>query len=149
VVTFYLSQRLPAKSACRARQKCWLNLAFLFGRLGRLLGFGYMHSDPQKWDRQELYEKVWQYPLRKLAVEYGISDVALANVCRKLQIPLPGLGHWTKIQCGHKIPTPVLQAAKDLPVLLRPTPREKTPLLTEDSPKLERSSALWQVQPRT
>jgi hypothetical protein len=90
-----------------------------------------------KWDRQELYEKVWQYPLRKLAVEYGISDVALANVCRKLQIPLPGLGHWTKIQCGHKIPTPALPAAKDLPVLLRPDPREKTPLLTEDSPKLE------------
>jgi hypothetical protein len=96
-----------------------------------------MHSDPQKWDRQELYERVWQYPLRKLAVEYGISDVALANVCRKLQIPLPGLGHWTKIQCGHKIPTPVLPAAKDLPVLLRPPPREKTPLLTEDTPKLE------------
>lgn len=90
-----------------------------------------------KWVRQELYEKVWQYPLRKLAVEYGISDVALANVCRKLRIPLPALGHWTKIQCGHKIPTPVLPTAEDLPVLLRSAPREKTPLLTEDSPRLE------------
>jgi hypothetical protein len=96
-----------------------------------------MNDIDGKWDRQELYEKVWQYPLRKLAVEYGISDVALANVCRRLQVPLPGLGQWTKIQCGHTIPTPALPAAKDLPVLLRPTPREKTPLLTEDSPKLE------------
>jgi len=46
-----------------------------------------MHDNGCKLDRQELYEKVWQYPLRKLAVEYGVSDVALANVCRKLQIP--------------------------------------------------------------
>jgi len=60
-----------------------------------------MHSS--KWDRQELYEKVWQLPLRKLAAEYGVSDVALGKVCRKLQIPLPGHGHWTKIECGHTI----------------------------------------------
>jgi hypothetical protein len=49
----------------------------------------------ETWNRQELYEKVWQFPLRKLATEYGISDVGLAKVCRKLDIPLPGLGHWT------------------------------------------------------
>jgi hypothetical protein len=90
-----------------------------------------------KWDRQELYEKVWQYPLRKLAGEYGISDVALANVCRKLQIPIPGLGHWTKIHCGHTIPRPALPMAKELPVLLRQSPKQKTPLLTEDLAKLE------------
>jgi hypothetical protein len=33
-----------------------------------------MNDTDGEWDRQELYEKVWQYPLRKLAVEYGISD---------------------------------------------------------------------------
>jgi hypothetical protein len=32
-----------------------------------------------RWDRQELYEKVWQFPLRKLAAEYNISDVGLAK----------------------------------------------------------------------
>jgi hypothetical protein len=37
------------------------------------------------WNRQELYEKVWQFPLRKLAIEYGISDVGLAKVCRSLK----------------------------------------------------------------
>jgi hypothetical protein len=25
------------------------------------------------WNRQELYERVWRFPLRKLATEYGIS----------------------------------------------------------------------------
>ena len=60
-----------------------------------------MYSSSAKWDRHELYQKVWEFPLRKLAEEYGISDVGLAKVCRKLHIPLPGLGHWTKIACGH------------------------------------------------
>src|SRR3989442_10452124 len=74
-----------------------------------------MYSSRAKWDRHELYQKVWEFPLRKLAEEYGISDVGLAKVCRKLQIPLPGLGHWTKIACGHKIPRPPLPEANDLP----------------------------------
>jgi hypothetical protein len=51
---------------------------------------------------------VWHFPLRKLAAEYGISDVGLAKICRKLEIPLPCLGHWTKIACGHSIPRPPL-----------------------------------------
>lgn len=93
----------------------------------------------QKWDRQELYEKVWQFPLRKLAAEYKISDVGLAKVCRKLEIPLPGLGHWTKIACGHTIPRPPLPQVENLPVLHRQVieAKPKTPILPEDEAKLE------------
>jgi hypothetical protein len=95
-----------------------------------------------KWDRQELYEKVWQFPLRKLAAEYGISDVGLAKVCRKLEVPLPGLGHWTKIACGHTIPRPPLPEVKNLPVLIRQIREPETPVLTEDAPELERIKSL-------
>jgi len=97
-----------------------------------------MYSSGAKWHRQELYEKVWQFPLRKLAADYGISDVGLATVCRKLQIPLTGLGHWTKIQCGHTIPRPPLAEVKDLPVLMRQIREPKIQLLPGDSPELER-----------
>ncbi len=90
-----------------------------------------------KWDRQELYEKVWQFPLRKLAGEYKVSDVALAKVCRKLQIPLPGLGHWTKIACGHTIPRPPLPEVQNLPVLIRQVREPETPVLREDASELE------------
>ena len=51
---------------------------------------------------------------RRLSAEYGVSDVTLGKVCRKLQIPLPGPGHWTKIECGHTIPRPPLPEVKDL-----------------------------------
>jgi hypothetical protein len=48
-----------------------------------------VYRQDSTWNRQELYEKVWQFSLRTLA-EYGISDVGLAKVCRNVLIPLPG-----------------------------------------------------------
>src|SRR6266478_6465834 len=90
-----------------------------------------------EWGRQELYEKVWQVPLRELAAEYNMSDVGLAKVCRKLGIPLPGLGHWTKIACGHAIARPPLPAMENVPVLIREIREPKTPVLPEDEVKLE------------
>ncbi len=38
----------------------------------------------------ELFEKVWQTPMIKLAHNIGVSDVAVAKACRKAGIPLPG-----------------------------------------------------------
>ncbi|SRR6266404_270169 len=95
-----------------------------------------------KWDRQELYENVWQFPLRKLAIEYKISDVGLAKICRRLEIPLPGLGHWTKIACGHSIPRPPLPEVENLAVLIRQVREPETPVLPEDAPELERIERL-------
>ena len=34
--------------------------------------------------REELYHKAWSKPLVHLAKEYGISDVALGKICKKL-----------------------------------------------------------------
>src|ERR1700691_2333016 len=97
-----------------------------------------MCNQNSKWDRDELYGKVWQSPLQKLATEYGISDVGLAKVCRKLEIPLPGLGHWTKIAFGHSIPRPPLPALENVPVLLRQIRSPEIAVLPEDTPELER-----------
>lgn len=49
-----------------------------------------------KLTREELYERVWQKPIREVAAELGISDVGLAKACRKSNIPLPHQGHWLK-----------------------------------------------------
>ena len=53
-----------------------------------------------RFNREKLYEQVWAQPMWKLAPEYGVSDVALAKTCRKLQIPLPGKGYWAKAAAG-------------------------------------------------
>lgn len=49
-----------------------------------------------KLTREELYERIWQKPVREVAAELGISDVGLAKACRKSNIPLPHQGHWLK-----------------------------------------------------
>ena len=37
--------------------------------------------------REELYERVWSTPMRRLAGEFGLSDVSLAKICRRHEIP--------------------------------------------------------------
>lgn len=44
----------------------------------------------------ELFEKVWETSMVKLAHDIDISDVAVAKAYRKAGIPLPGRGHWAK-----------------------------------------------------
>jgi hypothetical protein len=63
--------------------------------------------------REELYEKVWQKPTVKLAEEYGISDVMIAKLCRKMDIPKPPLGYWRRIETGAKIEPMPLPKASD------------------------------------
>ena len=51
-----------------------------------------VRSDMTSVNRAELYEKTWAEPLRDVAPRFGMSDVMLAKICRKMAIPLPGGG---------------------------------------------------------
>ena len=62
--------------------------------------------------RQELFEQVWSQPRTKLAKMFGVSDVAIAKVCRKHDIPLPGLGYWAKAAAGKAPPRPKLRTPR-------------------------------------
>ena len=56
----------------------------------------------QTFLREELYERVWTTPVHRLAKEFGYSDVGLAKLCHKHQIPTPGLGYWRRLELGHR-----------------------------------------------
>lgn len=58
--------------------------------------------------RSELYEQVWTTPMRKLAAQYGLSDVGLAKTCERHQIPRPPVGYWAKKEAGKAPPRPAL-----------------------------------------
>jgi hypothetical protein len=62
-----------------------------------------MGAGDQIWNRDELYELVWSTPMPQLAREYGLSDVGLAKVCRRLSIPVPGRSYRAKTQAGQKV----------------------------------------------
>jgi len=71
-----------------------------------------MAVEPIVYHRQQLYEQVWTEPLRALAKRYGVSDVALGEVCRKLRVPRPGQGAWERVRAGRKLqrrPLPPLE----------------------------------------
>lgn len=57
-----------------------------------------------RYQRETLYNEVWSRPMRDVARKYGVSDVAIGKVCRKLLIPVPGLGYWAKVQAGKPVP---------------------------------------------
>ena len=43
---------------------------------------------------------VWSEPMMHLARRYGLSDVGLAKICRKCDIPRPPRGYWAQKQVG-------------------------------------------------
>lgn len=78
--------------------------------------------------RRELYDRVWAEPMSRLAREFGLSDVGIAKICRKHDVPRPPRGYWAKKQFGQEpaqIPLP--HAGKDYPIEM-PDPTEKPPL---------------------
>lgn len=50
--------------------------------------------------RTTLYEEIWAEPIRTVARRYGVSDVALAKVCRRLAVPRPGRGYRARRAAG-------------------------------------------------
>jgi hypothetical protein len=57
---------------------------------------------PLTVSREDLYELAWSKPMRELAKDFGISDVALAKRCRRLAIPVPGRAYWARVDAGQQ-----------------------------------------------
>jgi hypothetical protein len=64
--------------------------------------------------RAELYQKVWTTPVRTLAKEFGLSDVGLAKLCHRHNLPTHGLGHWRLVETGQapsRVPLPSVESS--------------------------------------
>jgi hypothetical protein len=53
--------------------------------------------------RQELYDRLWSEPTRTVAASIGVSDVAVAKVCRRADIPIPERGYWARKQANKPV----------------------------------------------
>jgi hypothetical protein len=74
----------------------------------------------QQYNRDELYQKVWEQPMLRVAEQYGVSSVAVAKACRKLSVPVPGRGHWAKLAHGKPgVKKPNLPKLDKVPVVYR------------------------------
>jgi hypothetical protein len=54
--------------------------------------------------RAELFEIVWNEPMRTLAPKFGLSDVGLAKLCRRVGVPLPPMGYWARSERKRRRP---------------------------------------------
>jgi hypothetical protein len=98
----------------------------------------------EQYDREELYQKVWEQPLLKVAEQYGVSAVALGKTCRKLSVPVPGRGHWAKLAHGHAgAKKPPLPKVDKVPVIYRSPVAQKKPINSDQNdPELAAISQL-------
>jgi hypothetical protein len=73
--------------------------------------------------RQGLYSQVWAEPMIKVAKKYGISDVGLAKICRRNNIPVPPRGFWARKQAGQKVDITSLPSQPKAPkIIIHPQP---------------------------
>jgi hypothetical protein len=106
----------------------------------------------EQWNREELYKDVWDQPVSRLTGKYGISGVAIAKACRKLDVPLPGRGYWARKQAGQTVRRDALPAAKDLPIIWRmkmPPPEGSAPQRVGPAPTDSEWLRITEMEGRT
>jgi hypothetical protein len=96
-----------------------------------------MKDNSIKLTREELYKRVWSTPATKLAKEFGISDVALGKICKKLSIPKPYPGYWQQLAAGrrvHKEPLPPIK--QGVPAVTYIYPHQPAPPFQPENPEV-------------
>jgi hypothetical protein len=83
--------------------------------------------------RKELYDQVWKTSMVKLAKQYGLSDVGLAKICKKHNIPRPTLGYWAKKYAGHNVHPIPLPAGDDVTIVISPNPYNQNNLKSRNT----------------
>ncbi|MBB6488915.1 hypothetical protein [Rhizobium lusitanum] len=90
--------------------------------------------------RSDLYNRVCEAPLSRLAPEFGLTGTALAEICRQHEIPYPGSGYWTRKSLGIAAELPALPDGIDAIIEITPVtpkPREKEVRATERDTRLK------------
>jgi hypothetical protein len=69
-----------------------------------------------RYDREEIYEKVWKAPIEDVAKEYGITSDTLRVTCNRLWIPIPNRAYWVRKAAGQPVvcapPLPKVQVQR-------------------------------------
>jgi len=55
------------------------------------------------YNREILYQEVWDAPVTEVAKRYKVSDVTIHKICKALEIPTPPAGYWAKKRAGKSV----------------------------------------------
>jgi len=82
--------------------------------------------------RETLYNEVWTCAMTSLANKYGLSDVGLRKICKKMRIPLPPQGYHLRKFKGRKTALPVCSDVPHEHTFHIPTIKPKDPESRDD-----------------
>src|ERR1700677_67397 len=110
-----------------------------------------MSEQSKRISRQELYEKIWIAPLKKVAEELETTYAELARVCDELNVPKPTHGHWQRLKLGlpievFSLPEPTPGMAVEGMLKPKGLPKNKTiPATDHEMEKPPESTGVGQV----
>jgi len=55
-----------------------------------------------RFTRQEFLDLIWSKPMRSVAADLGLSDVAVRKATIRAELPIPPQGHWNRVLAGRK-----------------------------------------------
>lgn len=84
--------------------------------------------------RRELFDRIWSKPMTTNAVDLGASSSALANLAKRLGLPMPRAGHWMKKEVGKEPPTPDFPADPGLDEKTYPLPSPRVRHMLRPAP---------------
>jgi hypothetical protein len=79
--------------------------------------------------REELYQMAWAEPVSRIALRLGVSDVGIAKICRKLNVPRPPRAYWARLNRGYAVeqqPLPPPDDETPQEYLLQPQEKSRT-----------------------
>jgi hypothetical protein len=92
-----LRLRLDLRTAREKAEQAWVE-----AEQARIKATRQAYVLASRYNRERLYQEVWSEPVVVVAKKY---DVGLAKICKKLNIPRPGLGYWAKMAAGKYVGT--------------------------------------------
>jgi len=63
--------------------------------------------------RKELYLLIWKTPITTISEKHNIPDTIIRNICKKLEIPTPSSGYWSKLKFKKTVEIPPLPKIKN------------------------------------
>ena len=77
--------------------------AFYYDALRYETGGESMEKKTVSFQREQLYQEIWEISLSKVAKKYDVPYAKLKDACVQANIPLPSLSYWGNLQCGKEV----------------------------------------------
>ncbi len=72
----------------------------------------FMDSLSMKFERNRLYDEIWEISLTGVAKKYGLNYTKLVQVCKENDIPYPSSSYWTKKNMGLDVSNDIIELQK-------------------------------------